>query len=1089
MRRSLLLVLALCTGILKDTERPFLWLRTIEPRLAVPVEWQPCRTTFAPDRAVEQARCGAPAAPPAVCDVPATRSEALLRLSRAQCLDQVIVALQSFAASNPAASNDLAAAYYVHAQTDDHAASDLLRALEAADRAVNLAPRSAAARFNRALVKEALGLPPDWDEVLALDHSEWAAEARAHRDRLRNRGTFDGAAQWARAHAALILALQKHDRSQVQRLIAPFPGTAQAFLLDEVLSEWAEAPTEENLDRATLLSNALSDFTGDRLLADGISSIRRASPAQRTALRAGHRALRTARSLKDAGQFDEAADAYRRAVTSLQQGGTPIAAIARLGLSVTAEFSKPENWLAFTEEVEQFGREHGYKSIVAAALATRGYLLFRSSRPVESLTAYEGARALYMQLDDMDDAAKIDARRVGMLCQLQQNERAWHEALRTLHNASHVVELRQIHDLLGETADTAVALGFPRAALVYRNLTIAAVRRQLVATPPEDLNGIHAVQQNLAIALSARAGTEVIAGQIDRARRDVAEAARLCDNEEEARADAVTLHALQAHAEEVQGRERVASHSYDAAAAAFRRAVAAAQGNEYQTFFAQLLLERANALRLAGRAAEADADLESGIGILRAEELSVLEGRRPGERADVIKSYLSRSDDTYALLVRELMERGRAAEGFAYAEEGRGLQPLAEALQSARAPPELFREAVRSIHESDLRHIRALIADDTLILEYSVFDDRTYVWIASKDRLDVAIAHVGRQTLERWNATLQKGVNAGNQRYLQYVLERAYHGLLDPVLAKIGSLAGKRLVFVPDRGMHGLPFAAMRNPATHRYLIEEAPISVAGSTMLYLLSVYRDSQLKRENPSALLVGDPAFDTSLDAASHLYRLGSARDEVDRISEWYAPAYRKLTDKDASAANVFAEAPLHAVVHIAAHLVANAKEPLKSVLLLAKTPADSGAVDAQQLLAHLKAGHTRLVVLAACSSAGGLPIGTEGVAPLVQPFITYGVPAVVGSLWNIGDATVEDLLVSFHRHLRDGSDAAVALQSAQIELLKDTKGRSALAWSAFEVVGFASSPFPPRHKTKEDSLEFHNTHSLQRTDDIRAGAERH
>src|SRR5207248_229306 len=140
-------------------------------------------------------------------------------------------------------------------------------------------------------------------------------------------------------------------------------------------------------------------------------------------------------------------------------------------------------------------------------------------------------------------------------------------------------------------------------------------------------------------------------------------------------------------------------------------------------------------------------------------------------------------------------------------------------------------------------------------------------------------------------------------------------------------------------------------------------------TMLYLLSVYRDSQLQRENPSALLVGDPAFDTSLDVASHLHPLLSSRDEVEQISALYAPAYRKLTDKDASAANVFDEAPLHTVVHVAAHLVANAKEPLKSVLLLAKTPGNNGAVDAQELLAHLKRGHTRLVVLAACSSAGG------------------------------------------------------------------------------------------------------------------------
>jgi len=72
---------------------------------------------------------------------------------------------------------------------------------------------------------------------------------------------------------------------------------------------------------------------------------------------------------------------------------------------------------------------------------------------------------------------------------------------------------------------------------------------------------------------------------------------------------------------------------------------------------------------------------------------------------------------------------------------------------------------------------------------------------------------------------------------------------------------------------------------------------------------------------------------------------------------------------------------------------------------------------------------------------------------------GVPAVIGTLWDVNDATAEPLLVSFHQHYREGDDAAVALQKAQIELLRrDSSGlQSVLAWAPFQVIGHSSSPF--------------------------------
>ncbi|MEA2339054.1 MAG: hypothetical protein QOE82_3061, partial [Thermoanaerobaculia bacterium] len=159
----------------------------------------------------------------------------------------------------------------------------------------------------------------------------------------------------------------------------------------------------------------------------------------------------------------------------------------------------------------------------------------------------------------------------------------------------------------------------------------------------------------------------------------------------------------------------------------------------------------------------------------------------------------------------------------------------------------------------------------------------------------------------------------------------------------------------------------------------------------------------------------------------------------------------------------------IIHVAAHTVINAQAPYRSFILFAPSANEAGPLEAQSLLTRLKLTHTRLVVLSTCSSAGGLPIGAEGVAPFVRPLIGAGVPAVVGTLWNVDDATAEDLLVSFHRHYREGKDAAVALQLAQVALLTNKNNkpghRSVLAWAPFQVIGHGSSPFAPAPPHKE------------------------
>jgi CHAT domain-containing protein len=165
----------------------------------------------------------------------------------------------------------------------------------------------------------------------------------------------------------------------------------------------------------------------------------------------------------------------------------------------------------------------------------------------------------------------------------------------------------------------------------------------------------------------------------------------------------------------------------------------------------------------------------------------------------------------------------------------------------------------------------------------------------------------------------------------------------------------------------------------------------------------------------------------------------------------------------------------VIHIAAHAIANAQMPSKSLLFLAPSGNHRGTIDAKELLIHLHLDRTRLVVLATCSSAGGLPVGSEGVAPLVRPLLAAAVPAVIGTLWDVNDATAKRLLVSFHRRYLEGNDAAVALQRAQLELLGSNKD---FEWAAYQVIGHASSPNQAHKGNGEINHGIHSQNTVQR-----------
>jgi CHAT domain-containing protein len=408
-----------------------------------------------------------------------------------------------------------------------------------------------------------------------------------------------------------------------------------------------------------------------------------------------------------------------------------------------------------------------------------------------------------------------------------------------------------------------------------------------------------------------------------------------------------------------------------------------------------------------------------------------------------------------------LIDEGRAEEAFGYAEKARAFEPTTLIRQRGNAP-QAFTRVAQSDEKTRLVAIQRDLPANTYVIQYSVLGDRTYVWIISRNNFRPMTLQATRGDIERWAAALQEAAKQNSTVAFEGALRAPYDQLVREPIQQVkrynGGRSGARVVFVPDGAMHVIPFAALRGSDRSPYLIQDWTVSIAPSSTLYIYSLLRAAALTNgREPSVLLVGDPTFDAGSAEGGGRSPLGGARTEVETIGKMYGASATLRIGEEATVPEFLRLARDKNIVHFAGHSVANAEVPSRSYLLLAKSPGRTGALSAQELLTDLTLNKTQLVILSSCSSAGSVTVGPEGMGPLVRPLMAAGVPAVIGSLWPVDDATAEQLLVSFHRHYLQGRDTAAALQTAQVKLLNEHQ--PALTWGAFQVIGYTPSPFTP------------------------------
>lgn len=372
-----------------------------------------------------------------------------------------------------------------------------------------------------------------------------------------------------------------------------------------------------------------------------------------------------------------------------------------------------------------------------------------------------------------------------------------------------------------------------------------------------------------------------------------------------------------------------------------------------------------------------------------------------------------------------------------------------------------------------IEEIADLLEPGTLLLEYALGEERSFVWVLGAAGLR-SFELPPRQEIEGLVrqvhaelSTVEAGAAASP------TAEALSRKLLGPVWGETAQV--RRLIVVPDGALHVLPFAALpvpepgrpwEDPAGLRDLVERQEVVYLPSATTLALQRQRLAGRLPAPRLAAVFADPVFssrDPRLGSSARadgpppvFERLPSSRREAETIAA-LVPAGQVWSALDLAASReavVSGELRSYRFIHLATHAVADTRNPDLSGLVLSLVDAAGrpqegflGVADLYEL--DLAAD---LVVLSGCRTGLGREIRGEGLMGLTRGFLHAGVPRVVGSLWPVQDRASAELMSRFYKGLwQGGLPPAAALREAQLSLRDDRRYRDPYSWAAFVLQG--------------------------------------
>ncbi|HEX8923017.1 MAG TPA: CHAT domain-containing protein, partial [Pyrinomonadaceae bacterium] len=399
-------------------------------------------------------------------------------------------------------------------------------------------------------------------------------------------------------------------------------------------------------------------------------------------------------------------------------------------------------------------------------------------------------------------------------------------------------------------------------------------------------------------------------------------------------------------------------------------------------------------------------------------------------------------------------------------------------------------EQITSPTAWDLRKIQnEVIADDqTILLEYSLGEDKSYVWAVTRNRI-ASYELPGQAHVNAVAEKFYKLLTTPPEKDAEEERNRAAHELSRLVLSPVaGELNKHRVIVVADGVLNYIPFQVLPAPSAGNEPLV-AGYEVINAPSASILGELRKETSQRQPPKKLLAafGDPVFASNY---AHLRDgveewspgnegLRHALRDIELSGDSFEPSgirrlfYARqeladLRDVASGGGEVFVASEFdatrdqllntdltqYAILHFATHSLLDPKRPEYSGLVLSTVDRQgheqNGFVGLQNIY-ELRAP-VDLVVLSACRTGVGKDVRGEGLLSLTRGFMYAGASSVVASLWKVDDEATAELMKQFYTNLlQKRMPPSAALREAQNSIRQRPEWRLPYYWAAFTLHG--------------------------------------
>ena len=421
-------------------------------------------------------------------------------------------------------------------------------------------------------------------------------------------------------------------------------------------------------------------------------------------------------------------------------------------------------------------------------------------------------------------------------------------------------------------------------------------------------------------------------------------------------------------------------------------------------------------------------------------------------------SFLTNAASIYDDYIHFLVSQGKSDEALRWADysrartlsEGLGLLSKGALKGEHAGPPPLRAQEISQRAKGTL-------------LFYWLGEKQSYLWAITPHKTSLFPLPPGAE-IDALVQRYRKAINGPQDVLTSSEEARAlYRTLIGPAQSLLAH--DGKVFIIPDGSLNNLNFetlvvstpaeakSAEAKPAEPKphFWIEDVDVANASSLRVLAASFSRDKvrdNVHQKKPALelLLIGD-----SVAPSKDYPELPRAAEQMTSVSRHFPETQQQVYQhKQATPSAYLASNPEQfSHIHFVAHGTASRLSPLDSAIVLSPGANDTGTFKlyARDIIAHpLQAD---LVTISACYGAGERAYSGEGLVGLAWAFLRAGAHNVIAGLWEVTDASTEQLMDRFYDELGKGASPDTALRTAKLSLLRNSAFRNPFYWAPFQL----------------------------------------